>query len=65
MKAFVILAFRGFHVDEEVDKRKATLNRMSSRSAQEGQCQWLPRELSREDLRVSLVEQSVSEWDLA
>lgn len=65
VKAFIILAFSGFRGDEERDTRKAALRRMSSSSAQGGQCQWLPRELPRGYLRFLLVEQSVSEWDLA
>lgn len=47
VKAFMLPAVRGFHVDEERGKWKATLNRMSSSGAQEGQRQRRPRELPR------------------
>lgn len=63
VKAFIIPAFRGFHVDEERDKCKDTLNRMSSSSAQEGHCQRLPRNYQR--VPEVFVGRTKCEWDLA
>lgn len=64
LKAFITLAFRGFHVSEEQDKLKTTLNKQQTRLAAAMHSSGWPRELARDYLRVLLLEQIVCEWDL-
>lgn len=57
VKAFILPAVRGLHVDEEQGKWKAALSRRGSANGGQGNYP--------EYLRFLLVEQSVSEWDWA